>query len=83
MSAGNPVDTSYQDAVAVTPSDTVTFNPPLRALYVGTGAGTLAVITPAGNTVSFGNVPNGSTIPLNVSTVKATGTTVSNIVGLK
>ena len=81
--AGNPVDTSYADAVAITLSDSTTYTPPLRALFVGTGGAALTIITPAGNSVTFGNVPSGTTVPINASKVMNTGTGVSNVVGFK
>lgn len=81
--SGYPTDTSYNDAVAVTPSDTVVFSPPLRSLYIGTAAtATLTVVTADGATVAFGNVVPG-VIPVACTQVKATGTTASNIVGFK
>ena len=81
--AGNPADIGYQDAIAVTPSDTVIFNPPLRALYIGTAApATLVVVTAAGNTVTFGAVTAGSTIWLECTQVKA-ATGATNIVGYR
>lgn len=53
-----------------------------RALFIGTSApGDLTVIM-GGDTipVTFKNVPQGVIIPLQVSCVQATGTTVSDIV---
>jgi hypothetical protein len=80
--SANPVDTSYNDAFAITPSDTTVFNPVARALYIGTAAtATLTVVTAVGNTVAFANVGPG-VLPLAVKQVKATGTSASNIVGL-
>lgn len=81
--AGNPVDPAYEDAIAVTPSDTVVYSPPLRALYVGTAStATLTVVTGAGNTVEFGNVAPG-VFPIICISVKSTGTTATNIVGFR
>ena len=83
--AGNPVDTAYSDAVAITPSDSAVYAPPLRALYIGSigGGTTLTVVTAGGSTVEFVAVVAGMFIPLNVAQVKATGTLASDIVGLK
>jgi hypothetical protein len=70
-------------AFAVTPSDTVDLPQIANGLYVGTSApGTLTVICQDGSTVLFGAVVAGL-IPLSVKRVMATGTTVTNIVGLK
>ena len=70
---------SYTNAAAVTPSDTVDLSDVTQALYVG-GAGALAVITMAGQTVTFAAVAAGTTHELRVSRVKATGTVASSIV---
>ena len=78
----------YQNAVAVTTSDTVNIAPPAtldanepaRALYIGT-TGNLVVITAGGDTVTFNAVPVGI-LPVSVTRVKATSTTASNIVAL-
>lgn len=71
-----------RDCVAVTPSDTAIFAPPLNGIYVGTG-GTLQIKTPAGNTVEFLNVPNGTLVPVQAAVVFNTNTSATNIVGLK
>ena len=52
-----------------------------RALYVGTG-GTVVVVDPSGNQVSFTNVANGTTLPIRVDKVLSAGTTASGILGL-
>ncbi len=83
MSSGNPVDYSYTSAVAVTPSDTVPFTPPLRALYIGTASTvTLKVTTADGTVVTFANVFPGI-IPISCKLVWATGTSATNIVGFR
>lgn len=68
------------DAVAITPDDSTAVD--LYGLYVG-GAGDVAVVTGAGNAVTFPSVPAGSIISLRISIVKTTGTTATNLVGLK
>lgn len=76
-------------ASAVTPSDTfsATTNLDGSALYVGTG-GDIAVVMKnidgsLANAVRFSNVPDGTFLPVIVDYVVATGTTASNIVGVK
>lgn len=71
-----------RDCVAVTPSNNITFVPALNGLFVGTG-GIVQILTPAGNVVEFLNVPNGTTLPVQVSQVQSTNTTATAIVGLK
>lgn len=78
----NPLQNSAQDGVAVTPSDTLVFNPPLTALWVG-GAGALTVVTAQGSSLLFSAVAAGVLIPLQVAKVMATGTVATAIVGLK
>lgn len=72
---------SYGRASVVTKSDTVANV--FSALYIGaTGDVT---VTPQGQTttVLFAAVPAGTTLPIAVSLVMATGTTSTNIVGLR
>lgn len=68
-------------ASAVTPSDSTTFDPPARALYVG-GAGTVKIDTPAGDAVSFVGLAAGTTLSVQATKVYATGTNATNIVRL-
>jgi hypothetical protein len=70
-----------RDAAAVTPSDANDLGFVTRALYVG-GAGAVTVIMANGETVASAAVPAGTTIPIRVSRVKATGTAASSIVAL-
>jgi hypothetical protein len=70
-----------QNVAAVTPNDTTDLAYQTTALFVGTG-GAVAVIDGSGNTTTLGNVPSGTTVPIYVTRVKATGTTASNIVAI-
>lgn len=85
MTSAPAVDTTYQEAFAVgVGSDSVTYAPPLRALFVGTaGTGIITVVTAAGQTIVFNAVAAGALLPIQCSAVKATGTGASNIVGLR
>ena len=67
-------------AAAVTPSDTVNFGQPTRALYIG-GAGTVAAIID-GSAVSFVGLNAGTILPIRCSRVNTTGTTATSIVAL-
>lgn len=69
-------------AVAITISDTTSYSPPFRGVYVG-GTGNLAVLM-AGDTVAvtFQAVPAGSLLPICVSKILSTGTTATLIVGV-
>ncbi len=66
-------------AGAVTPSDTATTF--ANALYAGS-SGNITVVTEGGDTVTFNNVPVGTTIVLRITQVRATGTTATNLVRL-
>jgi hypothetical protein len=72
-------------AVAVTPSDSTDitgadFNNP-AALYVGTG-GDVEVITLGGSTVTLKSVPTGTFVPMQVTRVKASATTATDIIAI-
>lgn len=68
-------------AVEITPSDSGSFNPNYRALYIGQ-KGHVKVDTLGGQTVTFSNVQTGTWLPVEVTRVYATGTTASSIVGV-
>ena len=71
--------------VSVTPSDTVDItgiNPNTPAtLFVGVG-GDIQVITIGGSTLILKNIADGSFLPIQVTRVKATSTTATDIVAL-
>ena len=71
--------------VSVTPSDTVNItgiNPNTPAtLFVGVG-GDIQVITIGGSTLILKNIADGSFLPIQVTRVKATSTTATDIVAL-
>ncbi|OJF93632.1 spike base protein, RCAP_Rcc01079 family [Pararhizobium antarcticum] len=68
-------------AFDVTPSDTLDLADVTRAVYVGVG-GALAVRMLSGQTITLSGVTGGSTLPLRIDRVLATGTTATGIVGL-
>jgi len=74
-----PHDPAF-DAAAVTPSNTG--NVDFRALYIG-GAGDVKIDTPEGSTVTLYSTAAGSILPIRCVRVYSTGTTATNIVGLK
>jgi len=69
------------DAFAITPSDTVNFAVPTRAIYSGAG-GNITVVTPSGSAVLFVGVPAGVILPIRATRVNATGTAATSLVGL-
>lgn len=71
-----------QDAVAITPNDTVSATgQQFRALYVGTTGDITLRTSPTTASVTLKSVPVGI-LPVNCQWVYATGTTASNLVGL-
>lgn len=66
--------------VAITKSDSTTYTPYIRAIYVG-GAGNVVVEDAAGTEVTFTAVPQGTIIgPFLLNKVKA-ATTATSLVG--
>jgi len=65
----------YNDAVTLTPSDTVMLDRPTDAIYVG-GAGILVAVLATGRTVNF-TCTAGQLLPLRVLRVNATSTTAT------
>lgn len=70
----------FVNAVAVTPHDTNANA--FDALYIG-GAGNVTVETQGGQTVAFVAPPVGTVLYIKTRLVKSTGTTATNIVGLR
>jgi len=66
---------------AITPSDSIDLERPVRALYVG-GAGALAVTFASGAEVVLSGIMGGTVLPIRAVRVRATGTTATAIVGL-
>ncbi|TPE48413.1 spike base protein, RCAP_Rcc01079 family [Amaricoccus solimangrovi] len=70
-----------ENAVAIVPDDAADLATAPRALFVGQG-GDLALTLLGGDTVTFGNVPAGSLLPVRAIRVRASGTTAARILGL-
>lgn len=73
------INTNYEGAVAVTPSDATIING--KAIYVG-GAGNVAVTTAAGTVVTFTAPPVCTVIPIAFTKVMATNTTATLLIAL-
>lgn len=74
---------SAAGASAVTISDTTTYDPPGRALYVGTTGDVAVRMAGDQTTLTFTNVQGGSVLSICVDRVMSTNTTASNIVLLR
>lgn len=77
----NTADSSAIDAVVITPSNSIVFDPPLRGLYVGV-TGNINLVTANGNTILFSNVPAGLILPVYCAQVLSTNTTATTMIGL-
>lgn len=69
------------NAEAVTPHNTNELNYVTRAVYVGTG-GDLKVTMADSGTVTFADVPSGTTLAIRCKVIWATGTVASDIIAL-
>ena len=67
-------------AYAVTPSDTVDLPEAIRAVTIGTAAGTLSFVGLDGVTYTTGPLPIG-TYPLFAARIRNTGTTAAGLTG--
>jgi len=75
------LDSPASNAIAVTPSDSVSLTTDARALYIGV-AGDVSLLTSGGDTVTFVGLLAGSILPVRVNRVNATSTTATDIVAL-
>lgn len=72
---------SARRAVAVTTSDTVVYDQPTRAIYIG-GSGNLRVDMVSGGTVTFIGLTSGTVLPIQAERIYATSTTATNLIAL-
>jgi hypothetical protein len=79
-----PVAGYYSYATLVTASNTAPLPGKNRALYVGTGGNLTVVMAsdPTATPILFMSVPAGTTLPISVSYVMATGTVAAAILAL-
>lgn len=82
MAKNNTVDNGRTSSrhVTVTPSDSTTFSPPFKGIYVGT-TGDVAIADADGTINVFSNVPVG-THPWGGTKIMSTDTTASDIIAL-
>jgi hypothetical protein len=75
---------TYDDAVAITPSDTVVqgATKPFAAIYTGSG-GTISIVTVAGTTCNLANLPAGVILPIATKQVRSSNTGATGIFGLR
>lgn len=72
-----------REGFAITPNDGADLSANTRALWVG-GAGNIVVdFVGSGSSITIAGVPAGTLLPFEVKRVRATGTTATNIVGLR
>ena len=71
----------YDQAAAVTTSDSAAVSPVPRAIYIG-GAGNVKVDMASGGTVTFSAVPVGTVLKIRPTKIYATGTTATLMIAL-
>lgn len=72
----------YDDAVALTPADSVDLSHETRGLYVG-GAGDASIGLASSGTATFVGMLAGTIYPLRVKQLNSTNTTATNMIGLR
>ena len=76
---GGDMASPSADGVANTPSDTVDLAVAPRRIWSGSG-GNITIVTLAGTTLTYTNVPAGTYLQIRPSRIKATGTTATSMV---
>lgn len=69
-------------AFAISPDDTLELTSATKAIYVGTGGDLTVRSIDSDGDVIFRNVVSGSVLPIRLRSVRQTGTTASDLVGL-
>jgi len=71
-----------RNCFSITPSDTGVLPVLPKAIYVGNGGDIMVRAVDGSADVKFANVPSGAILDIRVTSVRATGTTATNLVGL-
>jgi len=71
-----------RNCFSITPSDSAVLPFLPKAIYVGTGGNLKVRAVDGTGDVTFANVANGTILDIRITSVRATGTTASNLVGL-
>jgi len=71
-----------RNCFSITPNNTEALPFLPKAIYVGTGGNLVVRAIDGGSDVTFTNVANGTILDIRITSVRATGTTASNLVGL-
>ena len=70
------------NAILVTPSNSTDLTYVTRAVYVGNGGALTADMADSGSSITFANVPSGTTLPIRVTRIRSTGTVATDIIAL-
>ena len=74
----------YDSAVAVSPNDGADVTgAPYKALYVGVGGDVALDLNNSGEAIVFKNLASGQLLPVQITNVKASNTTATNMIALK
>jgi hypothetical protein len=75
------LESPADNAIEVSPNDSVDLTKVTRAIYVGV-TGNMSVEMASGQVVTFTAIQAGSILPIRVNKVRFTGTTAGGIVGI-
>lgn len=74
---------SYSEMFAITPNDSTDLTTFTRGLYTGSGGAISLILADDSVELTLSNVPAGAILPLFVKRVRFTGTTATNMRGLR
>lgn len=71
-----------RNCFSIIPNDTALLPFLPKAVYVGNGGNLVVRAIDATSDVTFSNIANGTTLDVRITSIRATGTTASNLIGL-
>lgn len=71
-----------RNCFSITPNDTAILPSLPKAIYVGTGGNLVVRAVDGTADVTFTNVANGTILDIRITSIRATGTTAANLIGL-
>lgn len=74
--------TPAENCFVIAPSDTAELPQATKAIYIGEGGDVTLVPVRGKNPVTFRNLPSGAILDVRVRSIRATGTTARELVGL-
>jgi hypothetical protein len=71
-----------RNCFSITPNDTAALPFVPKAIYIGTGGNLVIRAIDSSSDVTFTNVPNGTILDIRATSIRATGTSATNLIGL-